>query len=183
MNSSARFLPALLVLPAVLLSAAAAAAAPLSDAEIDAKARVIDARILKIDAHTDVLLPGSSELNYAPGHTSRTDLDNLTRGGIGAVAFAIAVGPGPRTPEGVKAARAEADAKLASIQSFIKDHPDRAALALSANDIDRIHAAGKVAIIESFLNARLLGSDPSGIYVFYRAGVRLFGLTHAGNND
>src|ERR1700761_5689446 len=83
-----------------LVSVSTAPAAPASDAEIDARARDIDARILKIDAHTDVLLPGASELNYAPGHTSRTDLDNLARGGIGAVAFAIAVGPGPRTPQG-----------------------------------------------------------------------------------
>ena len=174
------FLTALL-LPCV--ASTTAAAAPLSDAEIDSKARAIDARILKIDAHTDVLLPGAPELNYAPGHTSRTDLDNLTRGGIGAIAFAIAVGPGPRTPEGVEAARAEADAKLAWIQAFVKEHPDRVALALSAKDIERIHAAGKIAIIESFLNARSLGSDISGIDVFCREGVRLFGLTHAGNNE
>jgi membrane dipeptidase len=168
---------------ALFLASVAHAAAPLSDAELDAKARAIDARILKIDAHTDVLLPGAPELNYAPGHTSRTDLDNLTRGGIGAVAFAIAVGPGPRTPEGVKAARAEADAKLAWIQQFIKDHPDRVALALTSHDVERIHKAGKIAIIESFLNARSLGSDLSGIDSFYRGGVRLFGLTHAGNNE
>jgi membrane dipeptidase len=174
------FLTALL-LPCV--ASTTAAAAPLSDAEIDSKARAIDARILKIDAHTDVLLPGAPELNYAPGHTSRTDLDNLTRGGIGAIAFAIAVGPGPRTPEGVKAARAEADAKLAWIHAFVKEHPDRVALALRARDIERIHAAGKIAIIESFLNARSLGSDISGIDVFCREGVRLFGLTHAGNNE
>src|SRR3954463_10335686 len=111
---------ALLVGPAL---ASTALAAPASDAEIDAMARDIDARILKIDAHTDVLLPGAPELNYAPGHTSRTDLDNLTKGGIGAVAFAIAVGPGPRTPQGVRAAREQANAKLAWIRSFIKDHP------------------------------------------------------------
>jgi membrane dipeptidase len=172
-----------LFLAASLAASAACAAASLSDADIDAKARAIDARILKIDAHTDVLLPGAPELNYAPGHTSRTDLDNLTRGGIGAIAFAIAVGPGPRTPDGIKAARAEADAKLAWIKAFVNDHPDRVALASSANDIERIHAAGKIAIIESFLNARSLGTDVSGIDVFYHDGVRLFGLTHAGNNE
>ena len=44
-----------------------------ADAGLDAKARDIDKRALKIDAHTDVLLPGAAELNYAPGHTSRTD--------------------------------------------------------------------------------------------------------------
>jgi membrane dipeptidase len=143
----------------------------------------IDQRALKIDAHTDVLLPGSPELNYAPGHTSRTDLANLQSGHIGAIAFAIAVGPGPRTPEGTKAARAEADAKLAWIQGFLKEHADRVALALNAADIERIHAAGKVAVIESFLNARSLGNDLSGIDTFYHAGVRVFGLTHAGNNE
>ncbi|HEY0340845.1 MAG TPA: dipeptidase [Steroidobacteraceae bacterium] len=174
------FLAALVVLPVV---AAAAAGAPAADAELDAKARAIDARILKIDAHTDVLLPGASELNYAPGHTSRTDLDNLIHGGIVAIAFAIAVGPGPRTPEGLKAARSEADAKLAWIRAFVKEHPDKVALALSSQDIERIHAAGKIAVIESFLNARSIGTDISGIDAFYRDGVRLFGLTHAGNND
>ena len=154
-----------------------------ADAGLETKARDIDQRALKIDVHTDVLLPGAPELNYAPGHTSRTDLLNLRTGRIGAIAFAIAVGPGPRTPEGTKAARAEADAKLAWIQSFLKEHSDRAALALSADDIEHIHAAGKVAVIESFLNARSLGNDLSAIDTFYRDGVRLFGLTHAGNNE
>jgi microsomal dipeptidase-like Zn-dependent dipeptidase len=82
-----------------------------------------------------------------------------------------------------KAARTEADAKLAWIQTFVKDHPDRVALALSSRDIERIHAAGKIAVIESFLNARSIGSDISAIDTFYRDGVRLFGLPHAGNND
>jgi membrane dipeptidase len=159
------------------------ATAQSADAGFDARIREIDARALKIDAHTDVLLPGAPELNYAPGHTSRTDLANLQSGGIGALAFAIAVGPGPRTPEGTKAARAEADAKLAWIQTFVKDHSDRVAVALSAADIEHIHAAGKIAIIESFLNARSIGSDISAIDTFYASGVRLFGLTHAGNNE
>jgi len=154
-----------------------------ADTELDVRAHEIDQRVLKIDVHTDVLLPGSPELNYAPGHTSRTDLANLQSGHIGAIAFAIAVGPGPRTEEGTRAARTEADAKLKWIQGFLKEHPDRAALALSADDIQHIHAAGKVAVIESFLNARSLGTDLAGIDTFYNAGVRIFGLTHAGNNE
>jgi membrane dipeptidase len=154
-----------------------------ADAGLDAKAREIDEHVLKIDVHTDVLLPGSSELNYAPGHASRTDLSNLKTGGIGAVAFAVAVGPGPRTAAGTKAARAEADAKLTWIQTFVRDNPGRVALATSASDIERIHRAGKVAVIESFQNARSLGGDLSAIDTFYHAGVRLFGLTHAGNNE
>lgn len=171
---------ALLVVP---VTTSTALGVPASDAELDARARDIDARILKIDAHTDVLLPGAPELNYAPGHTSRTDLANLAKGGIGAVALAIAVGPGPRTPQGVKAARAEANAKLAWIRGFIQDHPKDVALALNAEDIERIHAAGKIAIIESFLNARSIGDDLLAINAFQRDGVRLLGLAHAGNNE
>src|SRR4051812_659860 len=154
-----------------------------ADTERDTRAQEIDQQVLKIDVHTDVLLPGSPELNYAPGHTSRTDLANLRIGHIGAIAFAIAVGPGPRTAEATRAARAEADAKLNWIQGFLKEHPDQVGLALSADDIQHIHAAGKVAVIESFLNARSLGTDLSGIDTFYNAGVRIFGLTHAGNNE
>jgi membrane dipeptidase len=154
-----------------------------ADTALDVRAHEIDQRVLKIDVHTDVLLPGSPELNYAPGHTSRTDLANLKSGHIGAIAFAIAVGPGPRTADGTRAARAEAGAKLNWIQGFLKEHADRVALALSADDIQRIHAAGKVSVIESFLNARSLGTDLSGIDTFYNEGVRIFGLTHAGNNE
>ena len=177
--------PATFFTAALIASALSIAtfAAHSGDGDLDARARAIDARVLKIDAHTDVLLPGAAELNYAPGHTSRTDLDNLRTGGIAAVAYAIAVGPGARTPEGTKAARSEADAKLAWIQSYVKEHSDRVAVALSANDIEQIHAAGKVAVIESFLNARSIGNDISAIDAFYGQGVRLFGLTHAGNND
>lgn len=56
---------------------------------------------------------------------------------------------------------------------FLKEHLDRVALALGADDIQHIQAAGKVAVIESFLNARSLGTDLSGIDTFYNAGVRI----------
>ena len=166
-----------------LFPVAAVCASSLAQTDIDAQARAIHQRVLAVDSHVDVLLPSTPETYYAPGHSSRSDVDKLKRGGIGAVAFAIAVGPGPRTTEGVAAARAEADAKLAAIRAFLKQHPDQTALALSADDIVRIHRSGKVAVIESFLNARSIGNDLSAIDTLYRDGVRLFGFTHAGNND
>jgi membrane dipeptidase len=155
----------------------------LAQDDIDARARAIHQRILAIDSHVDVLLPTTPDQYFLPGHGSRSDLDKLKRGGIGAAAFAIAVGPGPRTPDGVAEARNEADAKLAAIRAFVNDHSDQVALALSADDIVRIHRSGKVAIMESFLNARSIGKDLSAIDSFYRDGVRLFGFNHAGNND
>jgi membrane dipeptidase len=166
-----------------LLGCCAISAGAQTPHDVDARASAIHRRILVIDSHTDVLLPGSPENLYAPGHTSHTDLDKLKRGGVGGVAMAIAVGSGPRTPEAVAAAHAEADAKLAAIRGFVKDNSNDAALALTADDILRIHKAGKIAVIESFLNTRSIGADISAIDGLYRDGVRLFGFSHAGNND
>jgi membrane dipeptidase len=152
-----------------------------SDAGTDAPGRAIHERILTLDSHVDVIVPGAAS-EYGAGQTDRADLDKLRRGGIDAIALAIAVGPGPRTPEGVAAARAEADSKLAVIRRFIQDNSAQVALALSAEDVRGIHQQGKIAVIESFLNARSLGDNLHAIDDFYAAGVRLFGFVHAGNN-
>jgi membrane dipeptidase len=153
-----------------------------SDA-LDAKAQALNRKLLNIDAHTDVLIESTPERYWAPGHTSRTDLDKLLKGSVDAVTVAIAVGPGPRTPEGVAKARQEADLKLATIRKFVEQSGGRAQIALSADDIERLHKQGKVAVILAFQNARSLGKDTSGLDEFYKAGARVFGLTHAGNND
>jgi membrane dipeptidase len=160
----------------------AQAVTPSNDADPDSRARVIHKRVLTLDSHVDVLVPGASS-EYGPGQPDQASLDRLQRGGIDAVAFAIAVGPGARTPDGIVAARSEADAKLGVIQSFIKNNSSRVALALTAEDVRKIHTQGKIAIIESFLNARSLGKNLDAIDDFYKAGVRLFGFVHAGNND
>ena len=154
-----------------------------TDGKIDQKAQAIHQHVITIDSHVDVLLPSTPERYYAPGHTSQADLAKLQQGGIDVVAFAIAVGPGPKTPEGHAQARNEAAEKLKAIQGFVKNHSDQVAFALSPSDIARIHREGKVAVIVSFLNARSIGNDLSGIDELYKAGVRIFGFVHAGNND
>ncbi len=101
--------PPLHILLALLavLTAVAAQPSTAEDAQLDARARVIHERVLTLDSHVDVIVPGAVS-EYGPGEKDRASLDDLRRGGIDAVTFAIAVGPGPRTPEGVAAARAEA---------------------------------------------------------------------------
>ena len=163
-------------------SQAARSATDVADSKLEARTRKVHDHVLTLDSHVDVIVPGAVS-EYGPQQQDQASLDQLRRGGIDAVAFAIAVGPGPRTPEGVAAARVEANAKLAVIQHFVEDNSGQVALVLHADDIRRIHHDGKVAVIESFLNARSLGSNLDGIDEFYRSGVRLFGFVHAGNND
>ncbi|MEJ1964129.1 MAG: dipeptidase [Gammaproteobacteria bacterium] len=167
------------LLPLLLAGTSSAA----TDAELDARAQALNRKLLNVDAHSDVLIDSTPERYWGPGHSSRTDVARLTSGSVDAVAFAIAVGPGPRTPEGVAEARKEADLKLQTIRNFVQQNSSRVEIALTAADIERIHEQGKIAVIETFLNARSLGKNVGGIDEFYKAGVRVFGLTHAGNND
>jgi membrane dipeptidase len=97
--------------------------------------------------------------------------------------LSVAVGPGPRDAAGVAAARADADAKLAKIKAFVAENPTTTALALKADDVERLHKEGKIAILIGFQNARSIGKDVSQLDVFYKEGARIFALNHAGHND
>jgi len=140
-------------------------------------------RVLTLDSHADILLPSTPKRYFLPGGGSRVDLAHLIKGGVDAVVFAVAVGPGPRDAAGIAVARKEADEKLARIKAFVFDNQQRIGLALGADDVERLHREGKIAVLIGFQNARSIGKDLSQIDLFYREGVRIFAFNHAGHND
>jgi membrane dipeptidase len=164
------------------LSASSSGADIVTDEAFDARARDIHQRALTLDSHVDVLLPSTPKRYYGKDGKSAAEVGKLRQGGVDVIALAIAVGPGPRTKEGDRQARAEADEKLAAIQAFVHDNADDVALARTSDDILRVHNEGKIAVVESFLNARSLAGDVAAIDTLYDNGVRLFGFTHASNN-
>lgn len=168
-----------------VLTAVAAATLLLTAGQAGAQSgdpAAIHRRVLVLDGHADVLLPSTPARYYLPGGGSRADLDHLTRGGVDAVVFSLAVGSGPRDAAGVAAARADVDAKLAKLRAFAADNPARVGIALSADDVVRLVDEGKVAVIIGFQNARSIGDDLSGLERLYRDGVRVFAFNHAGHN-
>jgi membrane dipeptidase len=166
----------------VAMSASAVAVNNATDAAFDARAKDIHQRVLTVDSHVDVLLPSTPKRYYAKDGKSAAEIGKLRQGGVDVIALAIAVGPGPRTKEGDRAARAEADEKLATIRAFLENNAGDVALVRTSDDILRVHNEGKIAVIESFLNARSLAGDGDAIDKLYDDGVRIFGFTHAGNN-
>lgn len=163
---------------AVAMTVLAIATPALAQENADA----IHRRVLVLDGHVDVLLPWTLPRYFAPGGGSRANLQQLTNGGVDAVVYSVAVGPGPSDAAGVRAARAEADAKLATIRSFAAANPDRVAIALRADDVERLHREGKIAILIGFQNARSIGDDLRQLDAFYAQGVRIFAFNHAGHN-
>lgn len=170
-------IPRLALLLGALLTSAAAAQSPGTEASA-----ALHNRVLVLDSHADVLLETTPPRYYLPDGGSRVDLPRLTAGGVDAVVLSVAVGPGPRDAAGVAAARREADEKLARIHAFASSDPRRAGLALSADDVERLRADGKIAVIIGFQNARSIGDDISQIDHLYRDGVRVFAFNHAGHN-
>lgn len=149
---------------------------------VAADARAIHDRVLVLDAHVDLVVPQTARYADDDGQSHAT-LEKLRTGGVDSVFLALSVGPGPRNAAGFKEARAEVDAKLAQIREIVAASGGAAVLALSADEIEAAHRDGSIAITPSFLNARSLGKDLAGIDHFYKEGVRVFGLTHAGHND
>jgi len=144
------------------------------------KAQEVQKRIIAFDSHVDLPFdyPGAAE----DGKTA-IDLPKVSRGELKGAALAVFVPQGPRTPEGYKKAREDAETKYNLIKAFAEQNPQKAALAYSPEDVRRIAGQGKFAVVISLLNAYPLGSDLSQIDEWYKRGVRIFGYVHAGHND
>lgn len=143
----------------------------------------IHAQALVLDAHADIVLPSTSALYLATDGQSKVAPSKLEAGGVDAVIMAVAVGPGPRTPEGDAAARAIADEKLAAVEALIAGSPETLVLATSADEITTSVENGQTVLILGFQNARAFGGDVDAIDAFYEAGIRVFGFNHIGHND
>jgi membrane dipeptidase len=148
------------------------------------KAAEIQRSIIAFDNHVDVPFDyGSAGLDAAADGSTQIDLPKLDRGIVKAAAIAIFVPQGPRTPAGTAEARKLAQQKYEIISTIASKHPDRAAIAQSPEELKRIVASGRFAIVLTILNGNAIGDDLSQLDAWQKKGVRVVGFTHAGNND
>lgn len=148
----------------------------------DARVREVHAAARPLDAHADILMPTTPGIYRTADGESQLTVDKLVAGGMATVTLALQSPTGPATPEGIATARAEVDAKLAWLASLEAAEGARVAIARNAADVERIHAAGKIAVLIGFQNAYALGTDVALVDRYAAAGVRVFALNHAGNN-
>ena len=182
MTSYRRFTPRTLLLTTAALALFAQPVLAQSSPAPDAEAHALHDRALVLDDHVDVLLPSTPGRYAGADGESQASLAKLLAGGVDAVVFAAAVGPGPETPEGVAQARREADEKVAAVKAFVADSNGQVEQAFSADDIERIHREGHIAVLLGFQNFRSLGEDLSAFDGVYASGVRIAALNHAGHN-
>ena len=144
--------------------------------------RAVHAAAQPLDAHVDVLMPTTPGIYRTGDGVSQVTVEKLTAGGLATLTLAIQSPTGPATPEGIATARAEVDAKLERIRELVAMNPERLGLALTADDIERLHAERRIAVLVGFQNAYALGTDLTLVDRYVESGVRVFAFNHAGNN-
>jgi membrane dipeptidase len=169
------FFPTIALAVAVSLTAGDDAA----DAKFIQKANEVQKRILAFDAHLD--LPFDYQGGAEDGK-SQFDLPKAARGQLKGGALAVWVPIGPRTPEGYAKGREDAEKKYQLIKAVAEDNPNRAAIAYTPDDVRRIAAQGKFAVVISMLDCYPLGSDLDQLDEWYKRGVRVLGYTQSGHN-
>lgn len=136
---------------------------------------------LVIDTHADTpqrFLDENFDL-ASPLNGGHLNLDSAKRGNLGAEFFSIWV-----DPEKYKGQYAHRTLSLIdAVYQQAAKHPDRVHLAFSVADIEKTHAAGKLAILMGIEGGHSIENDLGLLRNYYRLGVRYMTLTWANSNE
>ncbi|MGB0036586.1 MAG: dipeptidase [Candidatus Acidiferrales bacterium] len=152
-----------------------------AQSEISTKARDLHFRSIVVDTHDDTtqrLLDPHFDLGirHADGNI---DIPRMREGGLGAIFFSIWISGSVTGPEAVKRALDQIDA----VRETVAKHPKDLALATTADDIRRAHAAGKIAALMGVEGGHMIASDLGVLRSFAALGVRYMTLTHSVNDE
>lgn len=151
------------------------------------EARRIHDHATTLDSHVDIAGPQYATPQLDPGvdHPRlKCDLVKMAAGGVDGVFLAAFNAQGARDAEGYRRAREAAMGKISAIRRLATTmYPDRCELAATPDDVERIAASGRRAIMIGIENGYALGTDLSDLKLFYDLGVRYITLCHSGNNQ
>ena len=170
--------------PSVLLGAESAEAPQRSKVTLTEAARRVHAKALLIDGHNDLpwelRVQGSlsfERLDLAqPQATLQTDIPRLRQGGVGAQFWSVYV-PANTAYDGT--ALIATLEQIEMVNAMIDRYSDTFELALTVDDIERIHAAGKIASLIGVEGGHAIENSLNVLRQLYRMGARYMTLTHS----
>jgi membrane dipeptidase len=160
-----------------------------SGAGVSAEDRLVHERMLVLDTHLDIPARwDDGRWDFGARHRydwdlSQVDLPRMEEGGLDGGFLVVYTAQGALTPEGYRAGRDAALARVAAIYRVLGENRDRVGLALTADDAERLDREGRRIAFLSIENSWPLGDDLSLLATFHRLGVRLAGPVHNGANQ
>lgn len=150
-----------------------------------AKAKKIHAEVITLDTHNDINTSNfTDKVNYTQDLNTQVNLPKMERGGMDVSWMIVYTGQGALTEDGYKAAMANAIDKFEAIHRLTeKIAPDKIGLALTSDDVRRLHKAGKKIAMIGVENAYPIGTDISKVKEFAERGARYMSLAHNGHSQ
>ena len=108
-----------------------------------------------------------------------TDIARLKAGHVGAQFWSVYV---PVTLKGADALQATLE-QIDVVHRLCAKYPDTLALALTADDVVRIHKSGRVASLIGVEGGHSINNSLAALRMLYRAGARYMTITHSSNTD
>ncbi|PKA96431.1 membrane dipeptidase [Flavobacteriaceae bacterium MAR_2009_75] len=149
------------------------------------QAQKIHESLLTIDTHNDININNfTSEKNYTQRLETQINLPKMQEGGLDVTWLIVYTGQDSLTSNAYDKAENNAMSKFKAIHRLCEEFaPEQIELALTSEDVRRIHKAGKKVAMIGVENAYPMRDNLSNFKKYHELGARYVSLAHNGHNQ
>ena len=149
------------------------------------KAKSIHNNIITLDTHCDIDVRNFTDsINYSQNLNTQCNIPKMESGGLDVAWFVVYTGQGELNDEGYEQAYNNAISKFNAIQNLVNIYaPEKIGLALTSEDVKKIHSSGKKVVMIGIENGYPIGLDIKNVEKFYDMGARYMSLAHNGHSQ
>ena len=149
------------------------------------KANKIHNNVITLDTHCDINLKNFTDsINYSQNLKTQCNIPKMELGGLDVAWFIVFTGQGDLSEQGYKKAYDNAISKFNAIHDLVDTYAsEKIELALSSEDVKKIHQKGKRIAMIGVENGYPIGLDIKNVEKFYNMGARYMSLAHNGHSQ